>query len=506
MDIQFPFSPLFLSIGLLLLFVIISVFKSFNSLDSNKNLPPQPWKLPLVGHIHHLLGAPPHEALRNIARKLGPIVRLQLGQVSAIIISSPTLAKEIMKNHDLSFANRAKVFTVDIVSYNYKDIAFTPYGDYWRQMRKICVLELLSARKVQSFRSMREQESWDLVDSIATQRFKTINLSDKIFTMINTIVTRLSVGSRCKDQAVLLALIQEAIELSGGFDVSDLFPSITILPLITGTRKKILNIHNKIDVILESIISEHRESRVNRASDHANEEDLVDVLLRLKDEGGLEFPLSFDNIKGVILNMFVAGSDTSSVTIEWAMSELIKNPRVMKKAQDELRHVLKGKTKIHESDIEELDYLKLVIKETLRFHPPLPFLLPRECRESCEIGGFHIPVKTKVLINTWMIGRDPDYWIDPQSYIPERFSESSINMMGTNFEYLPFGSGRRMCPAMLLGLANVELPLAMLLYHFDWELPNGQTYEKFDMLESSGATLKRKNDLLLVSHPYNTKH
>ncbi|KAJ0735653.1 putative oxidoreductase [Helianthus annuus] len=506
MDIQFPFSPLFLSIGLLLLFVLISVFKSFNSLDSNKNLPPQPWKLPLVGHIHHLLGAPPHEALRNIARKLGPIVRLQLGQVSAIIISSPTLAKEIMKNHDLSFANRAKVFTVDIVSYNYKDIAFTPYGDYWRQMRKICVLELLSARKVQSFRSIREQESWDLVDSIATQRFKTINLSDKIFTMINTIVTRLSVGSRCKDQAVLLALIQEAIELSGGFDVSDLFPSITILPLITGTRKKILNIHNKIDVILESIISEHRESRVNRASDHANEEDLVDVLLRLKDEGGLEFPLSFDNIKGVILNMFVAGSDTSSVTIEWAMSELIKNPRVMKKAQDELRHVLKGKTKIHESDIEELDYLKLVIKETLRLHPPLPFLLPRECRESCEIGGFHIPVKTKVLINTWMIGRDPDYWIEPQSFIPERFSESSVNMMGTNFEYLPFGAGRRMCPAMLLGLANVELPLAMLLYHFDWELPNGQTYENFDMLESSGATLKRKNDLLLVSHPYNTKY
>ncbi|KAF5783418.1 putative oxidoreductase [Helianthus annuus] len=506
MDIQFPFSPLFLSIGLLLLFVLISVFKSFNSRDSNKNLPPQPWKLPLVGHIHHLLGAPPHQALRNIARKLGPIVRLQLGQVSAIIISSPTLAKEIMKNHDLSFANRAKVFTVEIVSYNYKDIAFTPYGDYWRQMRKICVLELLSARKVQSFRSIREQESWDLVDSIATQRSQTINLSDKIFTMINTIVTRLSVGSRCKDQAVLLALIQEAIELSGGFDVSDLFPSITILPLITGTRKKILNIHNRIDVILESIISEHRESRVNRTSDHANEEDLVDVLLRLKDEGGLEFPLSFDNIKGVILNMFVAGSDTSSVTIEWAMSELIKNPRVMKKAQDELRHVLKGKTKIHESDIEELDYLKLVIKETLRLHPPLPFLLPRECRESCEIGGFHIPVKTKVLINTWMIGRDPDYWIDPQSFIPERFSENSVNMMGTNFEYLPFGAGRRMCPAMLLGLANVELPLAMLLYHFDWELPNGQTYENFDMFESSGATLKRKNDLLLVSHPYNTKY
>ncbi|KAM0050659.1 putative oxidoreductase [Helianthus debilis subsp. tardiflorus] len=486
MDIQFPFSPILFSSVLLLFFVIIIVFKNFNSLDSNKNLPPQPWKLPLVGHIHHLLGAPPHHALRNIARKLGPIVHLQLGQVS--------------------FASRSKLLTVEILSYNYKDIAFSPYGDYWRQTRKICVLELLSARKVQSFRSIREQESWELVDSIATQRLKTVNLSAKISTMINTIITRLSVGSRCKDQAVLVALIREAIHLSSGFDVSDLFPSVKLLPLVTGIRNKILNIHNKMDVILENIILEHRESHVNRASDHANEEDLVDVLLRIKDEGGLEFPLSFDNIKAVILNMFIAGSDTSSVTTEWAMSELIKNPKVMKKAQDELRRVLKGKTKIHETDIEELDYLKQVIKETLRLHPPLPFLVPRECREDCEIGGFHIPVKTKVLINTWMMGQDPDYWLDPQSFIPERFSESSVNMMGTDFEYLPFGSGRRMCPAMLLGLANVELPLAMLLYHFDWKLPHGQTYEDFDMFESFGATLKRKNDLILVPHPYNTKY
>ncbi|KAJ0735655.1 putative premnaspirodiene oxygenase [Helianthus annuus] len=301
MDIQFPFSPLYFSTGLLLLFVIIRVFKSFNSPNSNKNLPPQPWKLPLVGHIHHLLGAQPHEALRNIARKLGPIVHLQLGQVSAIIISSPTLAKEIMKNHDLSFANRAKVFTVEMVTYDYKDIAFTSYGEYWRQMRKICVLELLSARKVQSFRSIREQESWDLVDSIATQRSKPINLSVKLSTMINTIVTRLSVGSRCKDQAVLIDLIQQTVESSGGFDVSDLFPSIKILPLIAGSRKKRLNIHNKMDVILEGIILEHIERGVNRASDHGNEEDLVDVLLRIKNEGGLEFPLSFENIKAVIV-------------------------------------------------------------------------------------------------------------------------------------------------------------------------------------------------------------
>lgn len=183
------------------------------------------------------------------------------------------------------------------------------------------------------------------------------------------------------------------------------------------------------------------------------------------------------------------------------MSELMKNPRVMKKAQAELRQVLKGKIKIYEADIQELDYLKLVIKETLRLHPPLPLLLPRECRENCEIGGYQIPVKTKVIVNAWKIGRDPDYW---NSFIPERFSESSMTSMGTDFEFLAFGAGRRMCPGMLLGLANVELPLAMLLYHFDWKLPNEATSEDFDMSESFGVTLKRKNDLLLVPIPYST--
>ncbi|XP_076958107.1 cytochrome P450 71AV8-like [Bidens hawaiensis] len=503
MDIQFTFPLLVFFVGL----IFIIIIRSFNSLDhSNKSLPPQPWKLPLVGHIHHLIGAPPHHALRNIARKLGPVVSLQLGQVSAAIISSPPLAKEIMKTHDISFATRPKSPIIEILTYNYKDIAFAPYGDYWRQMRKICVLELLSSRRVQSFRSIREQESWDLIESIYTQRLKTINLSDKTFTMINTIISKITIGSRCKDQAMLLDMIQEGNELSGGFDVSDLFPSIGLLALVTGTRKKMMKIRNKGDLILDNIILEHKDhrGRVNGPNNHADEEDLVDVLLRLKDDGGLEFPLSFDNIKAVILQIFAAGSDTSAVTIQWAMSELMKNPRVMKKAQHELRQVLKGKTKIHESDIQELHYLKLVIKETLRLHPPIPFLLPRECSKNCEIGGFHIPVNTKVLINAWLIGRDPDYWNDPESFTPERFSESSFNMLGTDFEYFPFGAGRRMCPGMLLGLTNVELPLAMLLYHFDWELPNGTTSNDFDMLESFGTTLKRKNDLLLVPHPYNT--
>ncbi|KAJ0539285.1 putative oxidoreductase [Helianthus annuus] len=185
--------------------------------------------------------------------------------------------------------------------------------------------------------------------------------------------------------------------------------------------------------------------------------------------------------------MFAAGTDTASVIIEWAMFELMLNPRVMHKLQGELRRVLKGKNKVYESDIKDLDYLRLVIKETMRLHPPLPLLLPRECREKSEIGC------------------DPYYyWNNPESFIPERFSESLIDFKGTHFEYIPFGAGRRICPGLTMGLANIELLLMRLLYHFNWELPSGVNPEDLDRSESFGATLKRKHDLYLVPSTYNT--
>ncbi|CAH1439889.1 unnamed protein product [Lactuca virosa] len=499
MELQISFSLL---LFLPLFLFLIKRFRSSNSNDINKKLPPQPWKLPLLGHLHHLLGALPHHALGNLADKLGPVIRLQLGEVSAVIVSSPIFAKEVMKTHDLSFANRPKLLNAEIIGYNYTDIVFSPYGDYWRQMRKICILELLSAKKVRSFHSVREEESWNLIQSIGMQGSKTINLTQKIFMMTNVIACRVAVGSRCKDQALLLALIQETVSLAGGFDLSDLFPSVKVLHFLTGMRNKLVKIRKKIDHILDSIISEHEERRAAGQNNH--NEDLLDVLLRLKVDGGLEFPITSDNVKAVIVDMFVAGTDTSSVAIEWAMSELMKNPMVMKKVQVELRHALKGKNRIYESDIQELHYFKLVIKETFRLHPPVPLLVPRESRVKCEINGYHVPVNTKVLINAWKIGRHPDYWIDPESFVPERFSDNSVNMTGTDFELLPFGAGRRMCPGMTLGLANVELPLAMLLYHFNWELPDGTTSRDIDMSETFGATLKRKNDLHLITSAYNT--
>jgi cytochrome P450 len=139
-----------------------------------------------------------------------------------------------------------------------------------------------------------------------------------------------------------------------------------------------------------------------------------------------------------------------------------------------------------------------VIRETLRLHPPLATLLPRECREQCKIDGYEIPIKTKVIINAWATGRDPACWLDAESFMPERFADSSNDFKGTHFEYIPFGAGRRMCPAVLFGLANIELPLAQLPYQFDWELPNRMKPKDLDMIEAFGLVVKRKNNLHLI--------
>lgn len=181
---------------------------------------------------------------------------------------------------------------------------------------------------------------------------------------------------------------------------------------------------------------------------------------------------------------------------------MIKNPRVMSKAQAEVRQAFQGKGNVDETGIHQLQYLKCVIKETLRLHPVLPLLLPRECRKNWEINGFEIPSKTRVIINAWAVGRDPNHWVEPEKFEPERFMNSSVDFVGTNFEFIPFGAGRRMCPGILFAVPNVELPLAQLLFHFDWKLPSEMKQEDLDMTEEFGLSVRRKNDLVLVPTPY----
>lgn len=201
-------------------------------------------------------------------------------------------------------------------------------------------------------------------------------------------------------------------------------------------------------------------------------------------------------------DIFIAGTDSSVTVIEWAMAEMMKNPRVMEKAQAEVRQAFDKNGNVDEIGLHELQYLKLVVKETLRLHTPLPLLLPRECGERCKILGYDIPKGSKVIVNAWAIARDPRYWNDAESFYPERFLDSSIDYKGNYFKYIPFGAGRRICPGMLFGMANIELPLAQLLFHFNWKLPNGEQNNDLDMAENFGGSVRRKNDLFLVPTPY----
>lgn len=184
------------------------------------------------------------------------------------------------------------------------------------------------------------------------------------------------------------------------------------------------------------------------------------------------------------------------------MAEMMKDSRIMKKAQAEVREVFNMKGRVDENFLDELKYLKVVVKETLRLHPPVPLLLPRECGQTCEIHGYNIPAKSKVIVNAWAIGRDSNYWTEPVRFHPERFIDSSIDYKGNNFEYIPFGAGRRICPGITFASRVMELALAMLLYHFDWKLPSGMICGELDMSEDFGITIRRKHDQLLVAFPY----
>lgn len=486
------------------LLILVSYWKRYKAGGANLKLPPGPWKLPLIGNLHQLIGSGslPHSSLRVLAEKHGPVMQLKLGEVLAVIISSPEAAREVLKTHELKFAQRPNFFVSEFLSYDYSGILASPYGDSWRQMRKICVLELLTAQRVRSFRSIREEEVWNLIETISSSNGLPINLSKHLFSMTNSVTSRAAFGEKCKEQDEFIFLVKEIMMLSSGFNVPDLFPSLKFIAVINGMKTALERVHQKRDNILQDIIDDHKMNMITARTinDSSCKEDLVDVLLKLQESSELKFEITTKHIKAVTSEIYLAGGETSATTLEWAMSELLRNPKVMEKAQAEVRKVFEGKRKIEDTDILKLDYVKSVVKETLRLHPPVT-LIPRECRERCEINGYEIPTKTKVLVNVWAIGRDPEYWVNAECFQPERFHGSSVDFKGTDFEYLPFGAGRRMCPGTAFGIAIIELALSQLLYHFDWKLPNEIKPEELDMTENFGSTCKRMNDLYLIAIP-----
>ncbi|RCV30505.1 hypothetical protein SETIT_6G100500v2 [Setaria italica] len=478
---------------------ILATLLSRNSAPSPKRRrPPGPRNLPLIGSLLHFLKSHPHVALRDLAKKHGPVMFLRIGQIDTVVISSPAAAQEVLREKDVNFASRPSLVVSEIFGYGNLDIFFSPYGPYWRTLRKLCTVELLSGKMVRQLAPVRDDETLSLVRKIqvAGNGGEPVNLARLLLSCSNSIVAKASFGQACSSelQEQFLSAVDVAFKIGGGFSIGDLFPSLWFIDAFTGLRRRVRRAHRQMDTFLEKIIAQSEAQRGDS---------LVGVLLRIRDEGELEFPIDTTNIKAILLDMFAGGTETVSTAAEWVMSDLMRNPEVMAKAQAEVRRVFDNKCpQDHEGKMDELHYTKMVIKESMRLNPVAPLLLPHLCQETCDISGFEVIKGTRVMVNTWAMARSPEYWHDPEKFKPERFEDDMIDYKGSRFEYLPFGTGRRKCPGDTFGLNVLELIVARLLYYIDWSLPGGMRPDELNTDILVGATVKRKNQLHLVASPY----
>ncbi|KAL5820390.1 hypothetical protein ACOSQ3_022272 [Xanthoceras sorbifolium] len=439
-----------------------------------KRLPPGPRGFPIFGCLH-LLGKYPHRDLHKLAQKYGSIMHLRLGLKPTIVVSSSQAAELFLRTHDLVFASRPPLEASKYISYNQKNMIMAPYGSYWRNVRKMCTLELLSNVKIDSFKSMRKEELDLLIEYVKEAAYSgiAVDLSAKVGALSADMTCRMLFGKKYMekefDERGFKAVMEEAMELLATFNLADYIPQIASLDL-QGLRKRMKAIAKVFDEFFEKVIDEHVQSR-----DENRTKDFVDLMLSFMGSEETDYRIDREHIKAIILY-----------------------PRIMKKMQNELENVVGKDKMVEESDLDNLEYLDKVIKESLRLHPVAPLLVPHESREDCIVNGFHISKKSRIFINAWAIGRDPDTWNDPDNFYPERFVGTNIDIRGRDFQLIPFGSGRRSCAGMQLGLTVVRLVVARLIHCFNWELPDGMVATELNMTEHFGIVISRAKKLLAI--------
>ncbi|GFP84940.1 cytochrome p450 cyp736a12 [Phtheirospermum japonicum] len=364
------------------------------------------------------------------------------------------------------FASRLESQANKLVCYGQRSLIFGKYGPYWRDMRKLCTLELLSNLRISQFQAMRRAELGILVRSLkrAAKSGETVDLSARVSGLSGDMNCLMIFGKKYADSDLdergFKDVITETTEIGGKFNLADYFPYIEVLDL-QGLNRRMKELSRIFDRFLEKIIDEHVKNK--KAGKNDGTEDFVDTMMSIMESGEAGFEFDRRNVKAVLQDLLIAGMDTSSTAVEWALSELFRHPQIMKKLQNELESVVGLDHMVEEQHLHTLEYLDAVIKESLRLHPVAPLLIPHESMEDCVIDGFHIPKKSRILVNTWAIGRDPNVWPDPETFSPERFIGSHIDLKGQHFQLLPFGSGTRGCPGLQLGLTVVKLLVAQLV-------------------------------------------
>lgn len=486
-----------LVVGGVALFIFLLLLRK----KRNSRLPPGPLGWPIIGNILQL-GDKPHESLFGLAQKYGPLMSLRLGCKLTMVVSSPSMAKEVLKNNDQTFSSRSINMAARTFAYQGTSLVWSPYGPHWRLLRRICNAELFSLKRLDALQHVRQEEVNRTIRSIFedSREGRSVNMGDTVFLISLSLVGRM-VCSRnvfhpgSKEAAEFKEMVWEVLKLTGTPNLSDLFPFLERFDL-QGLKKGMKSLARQFDSLFDRIIEE-RLGDDNGAGVHHEGKDFLEIMLDLR-KGGTQFTL--ENIKAVLMDMFIAGTDTTSVTIEWAMAELLRKPAVMRKAQAELNEIIGREKRMEESDIVKLPYLQAIVKEALRLHPAAPLIIPRRSDNSCEIGGYVVPENTQVFVNVWGIGRDPSVWKEPLEFNPERFLECNTDYRGQDFELIPFGAGRRICIGLPLAHRMVHLVVGSLLHAFNWSIPGSNKDDDFtiDMSEVFGLTLQKRLPLIAV--------
>ncbi|XP_077233176.1 cytochrome P450 CYP82D47-like [Tasmannia lanceolata] len=486
------------SIAGILVMVLLYKLWIARTKSKTKEAPEPAGAWPIIGHLHLLGGsAPLFRILGAMADKYGSTFTIWLGMRRILIVSSWEVSKECFTTKDRVLADRPTFAAGELLGYNYAMFGLAPYGHYWREIRKISTLELLSNRRLELFKHVRTMEIDTCIKDLYGLWVKNnkqpvlVEMKQWFGNFTMNVVVKMVTGKRYNgekgESEGFRHGLSQLLYLVGVFVVSDALPFLKWMDL-QGYEATMKKTSKELDFIVSNWVEEHRRKRI---SDEAHvDQDFMDVMLSIVDEAEISEYDSDTIIKATCLSLILGGTDTTAVTLAWALSLLLNNPHVLKKAQDELDiHVGKDRN-VDESDINNLVYLQAIIKETMRLYPAAPLSVPHSAIEDCQVDGFHVPAGTRIMVNLWKLQRDPRVWSDPLEFRPERFltSHLDVDVRGQHFEYIPFGSGRRSCPGISFALQVMHLALSRLLHGFDMSSPSGGPV---DMTEGLGLNITK---------------
>ncbi|CAL1410906.1 unnamed protein product [Linum trigynum] len=519
MELFFPFmntATLALAVVLLLSYFLFKRPKS----GKGKQVPEAGRSWPVIGHLLSLRGAElPHLKFAELADKYGPIFMVRIGLFPYLVVSSSELAKELYTTHDAVISSRPNLTASVILGNNSANFGFSPYGEYWRQMRKITALELLSNRRLDLLKHVRTSEVKAAIKDLYTVWEKSNNRtgSSKVRAQMNkwfgdmnlNVILGMVAGKRYfgsvavedeKQAERCRKLMRDFFHYAGQLVVRDMFPFLGFLD-IGGHEKTMKKLNDDLNSLAEEWIEEHRNKREITSSEDEQQQDFIDVLLSVLKDVDLN-GYDLDTVcKSTVMTLIVGGTDTTTVTLTWALSLLLNNPSTLTRAQEELDEIVGKERLVDESDIAELPYFQAILKEAMRLYPAGPIGGPREFCKDCTVGGYHVPAGTRLLVNFYKLQADPKVWSNPMEFKPERFLTAQykdLDVKGQHFELIPFGAGRRSCPGINFGIRMTELALASFLQAFEISTTFG---EPVDMTAAHGLSVSRATPLEVLIKP-----